>query len=58
MLVLLLLPPALPLRPLLQGSVDRVVGFVTAIINFYVWLFTTLMGTAQKAFGAVTGEPQ
>jgi hypothetical protein len=33
-----------------------VVGFVSAIINFYVWLFTTLMGTAQKAFGAVTGE--
>jgi hypothetical protein len=26
-----------------------------SIMNFYVWIFTTMMGVAQKAFGTVTG---
>lgn len=41
----------------LQGSVDNVVWFVQSVINFYMWIFTSLMGVAQNAFGAVSGEP-
>jgi hypothetical protein len=41
---------------LLQSSFDRLQGFVMSIINFYIWIFTTVMGVAQKAFGTVTGE--
>lgn len=38
-----------------QSSIERVSAFVSSIINFYVWLFTTLVGAAQKAFGTITG---
>jgi hypothetical protein len=40
---------------LLQASFERVSAFATTIINFYIWMFNVLFGTAQKAFGAVAG---
>jgi hypothetical protein len=39
-----------------QGSFERITGTVSAVIQFYMWLFTTALGLAQRAFSAVTGE--
>lgn len=40
---------------LLQSFIERVSAFVSAIINFYIWVFNTLLGTTQKAYGTVAG---
>jgi hypothetical protein len=39
-----------------QGSFECIYGMASGVIQFYMWLFTTALGLAQRAFGAVTGE--